>query len=78
MCSSDLFEEGREIILRDTPAQLAEACVGLLGDRQRAARLGRAALLRAHGVYERGAVINQLADIFRARHAVSLRHPVHG
>jgi len=72
------FEEGREIILRDTPAQLAEACVGLLGDRQRAARLGRAALLRAHGVYERGAVINQLADIFRARHAVSLRHPVHG
>ena len=60
------FEDGHEIILRDAPARLAEACVRLLGDRHAAARLGQAALQRAHGSYERGAVVDRLAGIFRA------------
>jgi glycosyltransferase involved in cell wall biosynthesis len=60
------FEDGREIILRDAPAQLAEACVRLLVDQQVAAKLGKAALQKAHGTYERGAVVDQLAGIFRA------------
>jgi len=60
------FEDGREIILRDTPAELAQACVRLLGDPSAAARLGRAALQKARGAYERGAVVDQLADSFRA------------
>ena len=60
------FEDGREIILRDTPAELAQACVRLLGDPSAAARLGRAALQKARGTYERGAVVDQLADSFRA------------
>src|SRR5204862_529929 len=36
------FEDGREIVLRDAPARLAEACVRLLGDRHAAARLAAA------------------------------------
>jgi glycosyltransferase involved in cell wall biosynthesis len=71
------FADGREIILRDAPAQLAEACVRLLGDSQLAARLGRAALQKARGTYERGAVVDQLAGIFRAGTAGNLRHRVH-
>ena len=67
------FEEGREIILRDAPAQLAEACVRLLGDRHGAARLGKAALQKAHGTYERGAVVDRLAGIFRAGGSLNLR-----
>jgi glycosyltransferase involved in cell wall biosynthesis len=60
------FEDGCEIILRDAPAQLAQACVHLLGDPQVAAQLGRAALQKARGTYERGAIVDQLAGIFRA------------
>jgi glycosyltransferase involved in cell wall biosynthesis len=60
------FEDGCEIILRDTPAALAQACVHLLGDPQVAARLGRAALQKARGTYERGTIVDQLAGIFRA------------
>ncbi len=68
------FEDGREIILRDAPAELAAACVRLLGDRHGAARLGKAALQKAHGAYERGAVVERLAGIFRAGCSVDLRH----
>src|SRR5207249_8686075 len=67
------FEDGREIILRDAPAELAAACVRLLGDRHGAARLGQAALQKAHGAYERGAVVERLAGIFRAGCSVDLR-----
>jgi glycosyltransferase involved in cell wall biosynthesis len=70
------FEDRREIILRDAPAQLAEACVRLLVDQQVAAKLGKAARQKAHGTYERGAVVDQLAGIFRAGCAVH-RHRVH-
>jgi glycosyltransferase involved in cell wall biosynthesis len=67
------FEDGREIILRDAPAQLAEACVRLLADPHGAARLGKAALQKAYATYERAAVVDQLAGIFRAGAAVNLR-----
>jgi glycosyltransferase involved in cell wall biosynthesis len=60
------FEDGREIILRDAPAELAQACARLLGDPTAAARLGRAALQKARGTYERRAIVDQLAGIFRA------------
>jgi glycosyltransferase involved in cell wall biosynthesis len=60
------FEDEREIILRDAPAQLAQACVRLLGDPQLATQLGRAALQKARGTYERGAIVDPLAGIFRA------------
>ena len=59
------FEDGREIILRDAPADLAEACVRLLCDPSAAALLGRAALQKARTTYERSAVIDRLARIFR-------------
>ena len=70
------FLDGREIILRDTPAELAEACVRLLGDSGAAARLGQAAVQRARGTYERSAVIDQLAAIFRQSCIGSIRHSV--
>ena len=63
------FENGREIILREAPAEIAAACVHLLSDAAVAARLGRAALQKARRTYDRGAVVQQLADIFRASRA---------
>jgi len=63
------FEDEREIILRDPPAEIAAACVRLLRDSDAAARLGRAALQKARARYERGTTIQQLADIFRAGRA---------
>ena len=71
------FADGREIMLRDAPAQLAEACVRLLSDPPGAARLGKAALQKARGTYERAAVVDQLAGIFRASCAVDLRRHAH-
>jgi len=59
------LEDGREILLRDTPAELAGECLRLLDDPHAAARLGRAALQRARGTYDRSAVIDHLASIFR-------------
>jgi glycosyltransferase involved in cell wall biosynthesis len=71
------FEDGREIILRDAPAELAHACVRLLGEPQVAAQLGRAALQKARGTYERGAVVDQLERIFRAGCDDNLLHRAH-
>jgi glycosyltransferase involved in cell wall biosynthesis len=58
------FEDGREIILRDAPEVLAEACVQLLQDAGSAQRLGRAAHARAAKLYEHGAIVRRLAHIF--------------
>jgi len=58
------FEYEREIILRAAPAEIAAACVCLLSDSDAAARLGRAALQKARCSYERGVVVQRLADIF--------------
>ena len=63
------FEDQREIILRDEPAEIAAACVHLLSEAPAAARLGRAALQKARRPYDRRAVVQQLADIFRAGRA---------
>jgi len=60
------FEDGREIIVCDRAAELAQAVVRLLADPAAAARLGEAALRKARATYERGAVVTQLAHIFRS------------
>jgi len=66
------FEDEREIVLRDSPAEIAEACVRLLSDAAAAARLGGAALQKARRRYERGAVVQRLAGVFRAVRADSV------
>ena len=70
------FEDGREILLHDSPAEIAQACLRLLEDRTSAASLGRAALSKARATYERSAVIKQLADAFRAGHGTTFRQRV--
>jgi glycosyltransferase involved in cell wall biosynthesis len=70
------FEDGREIILRDAAAELVEACVHLLDDPNAAARLGQAARQKARSTYERTAVVDQLADIFRTGFADGVRQRV--
>ena len=59
------FASEHEIILRDQPTELADACVALLRDPATAARLGRAARERAAPLYERDAVVERLEHIFR-------------
>lgn len=58
--------DGREIVLRETATELAQAVARLLADPGAALRLGQAALQQARRTYERGAVVAQLAEIFRA------------
>jgi glycosyltransferase involved in cell wall biosynthesis len=70
------FTDGSEIVLRDTPAELAQACVRLLSDPAAAARLGRAALHKARATYERSAILTQLEAIFRAGYADGVRSSV--
>ena len=60
-----VFAEGSEIILRDDSREIAEECIRLLGDPRSAAALGAAALRKARSVYEKSAVIEQLAQLFR-------------
>ncbi len=67
------FEDGREILLRDSPAELAQSCIRLLERPLEAVTLGRAALEKARGTYERSAVVGQLETIFRAGGSESSR-----
>jgi glycosyltransferase involved in cell wall biosynthesis len=67
------FRDGREILLREGPSALADACVELLNDPSRADHLGSAARARAAERYERSAVVRQLAGIFRAAASQGLR-----
>ena len=60
------FTDGEEILLRERPRALAEACLALLRDPAAAARLGRAARAHAQRRYERTAVIEELEGMFRA------------
>lgn len=55
------FEDGKEIVLRDDPESFAAACVALLRDPERAARIAEAAFVRARR-YERSMVIAQIAS----------------
>jgi len=60
------FENGREIVLRDGVAPLAEECVRLLRDPAAAERLGIAARERARITYQQRTVVAQLERLFRA------------
>jgi glycosyltransferase involved in cell wall biosynthesis len=60
------FCDGREIVLRRRPAELAQACVDLLRDPPAAQRLGAAALHKARTLYERSAITGQLREVFRS------------
>jgi len=57
----DLVPE-REILIRDQPRGLAEACADLLGDDTRAIRIGAAARERIRRTYDREAVQRQMTD----------------
>ena len=59
------FVDGEEILLRKAPTDLAAACIGLLQDPSAASRLGAQARRRAQQLYDRSAVVQQLADTFR-------------
>jgi glycosyltransferase involved in cell wall biosynthesis len=72
------FEDGREIIVCDRTAELAQAVVRLLADPAAADRMGRAALHKARATYERGAVLTQLVNIFRTGLADSNARRVRG
>jgi glycosyltransferase involved in cell wall biosynthesis len=72
------FEDGREIVLRDTTTGLSEECVRLLSDARAAARLGEAAREKARQTYDRAAVLDRLVSIFwggvrEARHGTRSR-----
>lgn len=58
------FEDGKEIVLRDGVAPLAEECVRLLQDPEAAERLGIAAREKARAPYERSAVVAHLERLF--------------
>jgi glycosyltransferase involved in cell wall biosynthesis len=60
------FEEGREIVLRDGVAPLADECVRLLQDPAAAERLGAAARERARERHDRVAVVARLRQLFEA------------
>jgi glycosyltransferase involved in cell wall biosynthesis len=71
------FADGQEIILRDSVSEIAAACVRLLGDPSAASRLGQAARQKASSIYERGAVVDKLAGIFRADGTQRVSNAVH-
>lgn len=60
------FDDGAEILLRDTPSSFANACVALFDDRARATALGDAAYAKARSLYERGAIVERIARTFEA------------
>ncbi len=54
------FAEGREILLRDSDADFAQACIALLQDEQACARLGHAARIRMRQLYDAGKIADQV------------------
>lgn len=59
------FEEGREIIVADTDAAIAEACVRLLQDVELCRNIGGAARLKAQANYDRHAIEARLVEQIR-------------
>jgi len=59
------FEDGRDIVLRDGVAPLAEECVRLLQDPGAAKRLGIAAREKARITYDQRAIVAELEGLFR-------------
>jgi glycosyltransferase involved in cell wall biosynthesis len=58
------LQDGREIALRDSAAELADECVRLLRDPRAAEALGAAAREKAQATYDRSMVVERLARIF--------------
>ncbi len=61
------FKDGEDILLGDSPADLAERTCRLLKDPIAAAELGRRARARAAMLYDRQAIIERLTALFRGR-----------
>ena len=59
------FDDGTDILLRDTPLAFATACIELFDDRARATALGHAAWVKARSLYERSAVVERVAGAFQ-------------
>jgi glycosyltransferase involved in cell wall biosynthesis len=57
------FESGREIALADAAPAFAQACIDLLSDQERSARMGMAACATARRLYSHAAIAGQLAAI---------------
>jgi glycosyltransferase involved in cell wall biosynthesis len=57
------LQHGREIVLADTPTFLAQGCVDLLQDREKAQLIGQAARERVRALYDREAVDAQCRRI---------------
>ena len=60
------LDDGNEILIAESSAQLADACVRLLQDPALAAAIGAAACAKVARSYERDAVIDQIANRLRA------------
>lgn len=58
------LEDGREILLRDTPEAFADACLQLFDDPERRAALGAAAYTKARSLYDRPGVVERIARTF--------------
>lgn len=56
------FEDGQEIIIRDSPEAFASACVELLHAPERCAAIGARAREKAARLYERSRIIAQIKD----------------
>ncbi len=61
------FKDGDDILLGNSPAELAERTCRLLKDPMAAAELGRRARARAAMLYDRQAIIERLKALFRGR-----------
>ena len=59
------LKDGEEILLADSPAAFAKACVQVLTDSDLASRIGAAARRAAIARYDRNAIVKQLASQFR-------------
>jgi len=55
------FEEGSEIIIRDSSSDFATACVALLKDRKLASKIGRQASVRVKQNYNRENIVSSLS-----------------
>jgi glycosyltransferase involved in cell wall biosynthesis len=63
------FRDGEEILLRDDPEALAEACSRLLADPGFSERMGIAARAAVSRRYDRAATVARIRDLIVGRHA---------
>jgi glycosyltransferase involved in cell wall biosynthesis len=64
------FADGEHALLREADADIAEACLRLLGDRALAGRLGTAARALVRQRYEAGAISERLVGMFKSQGAL--------